>query len=210
MSATPTSGQRSFGLLRQFIRPRPPGERCELCSLGLPPEHEHLLELANRQLLCSCLACAILFSGQQSARYRRVPQVLQALPAFRLSEEQWESLRIPINMAFFCHSSSAGRVVALYPSPGGVIESLLTLEAWEQIVSENPVLRKLEPDVEALLVNRINEARDFYHVSIDHCYKLVGLIRSHWRGLSGGSRTRAIACAERQGRTVFARTGRCW
>jgi hypothetical protein len=23
-------------------------------------------------------------------------------------------------------------------------------------------------------------------VSIDHCYKLVGLLRTHWRGLSGG------------------------
>jgi len=45
----------------------------------------------------------------------------------------------------------------------------------------------LEPDVEALLVNRVNGARDFYRVSIDECYKLVGLIRLNWRGLSGGT-----------------------
>ena len=44
----------------------------------------------------------------------------------------------------------------------------------------------LEPDVEALLVNRIGEARECYRVGIDECYKLVGLIRTHWRGLSGG------------------------
>jgi hypothetical protein len=46
-------------------------------------------------------------------------------------------------------------------------------------------------DVEALLVNRVGRARGFsndeyYIVPIDECYKLVGLIRAHWRGLSGG------------------------
>jgi Family of unknown function (DUF5947) len=187
MSSIPTLGQGAFGALRQFVRKRPPGERCELCSLGLPTEHEHLLELANRQLVCSCQACAILFSGNQSARYRRVPYLVQALPGFRLGDEQWDSLSIPIDMAFFCHASAAGRVMALYPSPGGVIESSLTLESWAVIVADNPVLAKLAPDVEALLVNRIKEAREFYLVSIDQCYKLVGLIRSHWRGLSGGT-----------------------
>jgi hypothetical protein len=36
-------------------------------------------------------------------------------------------------------------------------------------------------------VNRIGETRDYYRVGIDQCYRLVGLIRSHWRGLSGGA-----------------------
>jgi hypothetical protein len=40
--------------------------------------------------------------------------------------------------------------------------------------------------VEALLVNRVRDARDSFIVPIDECYKLVGLIRVHWRGLSGG------------------------
>jgi hypothetical protein len=43
------------------------------------------------------------------------------------------------------------------------------------------------PDVEALLVNRVGAARDYFIVPIDECYKLVGLIRLHWRGLSGGA-----------------------
>ena len=56
----------------------------------------------------------------------------------------------------------------------------------------NPVLSELEPDVEALLVNRVGAARgsapaEYYMVPIDDCYKLVGLIRIHWRGLSGGT-----------------------
>lgn len=93
---------------------------------------------------------------------------------------------IPINMAFFFHNTPAGKIVALYPSPAGATESLLALESWDDIVHDNPILKKMEPDVEALLVNRVSGARDYYLAPIDECYKLVGLIRAHWRGLSGG------------------------
>jgi hypothetical protein len=44
----------------------------------------------------------------------------------------------------------------------------------------------MERDVEALLVNRVRGAREHFLVPIDECYSLVGLIRMHWRGLSGG------------------------
>jgi hypothetical protein len=109
------------------------------------------------------------------------------LSDFRLTDPQWEELHLPINLAFFFHSTRAGRVVAVYPSPAGGTESLLTLEAWQQLEEANPVLCELEPDVEALLVNRLGSAREHYRVPIDACYRLVGLIRSGWRGLSGGS-----------------------
>ena len=59
------------------------------------------------------------------------------------------------------------------------------------VMGEDEV-REMEADVEALLVNRIGHSRGFtgpeyYIVPIDECYKLVGLIRVHWRGLSGGT-----------------------
>jgi hypothetical protein len=47
-------------------------------------------------------------------------------------------------------------------------------------------LEAIEPDVEALLVNRVVPARDYYIAPIDHCFELVGLIRAHWKGFSGG------------------------
>ena len=47
--------------------------------------------------------------------------------------------------------------------------------------------RELEPDVEALLVNRARGARGQWLVPLDECYGLVGVIRTHWRGLTGGS-----------------------
>ncbi|MGH9898511.1 MAG: DUF5947 family protein, partial [Pyrinomonadaceae bacterium] len=52
---------------------------------------------------------------------------------------------------------------------------------------DNPILKKMEPDVEALLINRVGSTREYYLVPIDECYKLVGLIRKAWRGLSGGT-----------------------
>ena len=78
-------------------------------------------------------------------------------------------------------------MLALYPSAAGPTESLLTLDSWEQIVAANPVLNEMEADVEALLVNRVGPIRDYFIAPIDECYKLVGLIRMHWRGLSGGT-----------------------
>jgi hypothetical protein len=116
----------------------------------------------------------------------------QFLANFQLTDGQWENLLIPINMAFFFLSSVEGKVVALYPSPAGAVESLLPLDAWNEIVQENPILSQLQPDIEALLVNRVGQARElssaeFYIAPIDACYKLVGLIRANWKGLSGGS-----------------------
>lgn len=185
-SALPTN-PHPLSVLRQFVRQRPPAERCELCGIGLAAEHSHLVEPASRQLVCSCDACSILFSGQQSARYRRVPKDIECLQDFRLTDAQWEDLRLPINLAFFMTSTPTGRVLAFYPSPAGATESLLELEAWQALVVENPILGRLEPDVEMLLVNRINKDHEYYRAPIDECYKLVGLIRANWRGLSGGS-----------------------
>jgi hypothetical protein len=78
------------------------------------------------------------------------------------------------------------RVTALYPSPAGPVESQLTFEVWEDIARENPELRAMEPDVEGLLVYRVGTAREHYIIPVDECFKLVGIIRLHWKGFSGG------------------------
>ena len=49
----------------------------------------------------------------------------------------------------------------------------------------------MEAEVEALLVNRLGAGRGFpmnqyFLLPVDQCFKLVGLVRMHWRGLSGG------------------------
>lgn len=182
-----TTAARLSGL-RGLIRERAPAERCELCSAELAPHpnHEHLFEPTSRQIHCSCTPCAILFPADADKRYRRVPRRLLYLEDFAMDDMQWESLSIPVNMAFLHTSTSAGGVRAFYPSPAGATESMLSLEGWDQLVADNPVLGALEPDVEALLINRTSGARDHFIAPIDRCFELVGLIRISWRGLSGG------------------------
>jgi Family of unknown function (DUF5947) len=163
-------------------------ERCELCGEPIPTDHRHLLDLKQGELMCACQACKILFDRRQAGdgHYRLVPDRRLRLEDFRLDDARWDSLRIPVEMAFFFKSTPHERMVALYPSPAGPTESLLELEAWEEIERENPVLGTLEPDVEALLVNRARGAREYFLVPIEDPYRLVALIRTHWRGLSGG------------------------
>ena len=181
-------GRTGFGALRQFVRkPSPRPEVCELCATRLASEHPHLLELETCRILCACEACAILFGDSARQRLRRIPRDVRRLPDFVMDDQEWDSLLVPIKLAFFVHSSKAGRVVARYPSPGGAMESSLDLDYWNVISERNPSLREFVPDVEALLVNRISDPRQYYRVPIDRCYRLVGIIRKHWRGLSGGS-----------------------
>jgi len=188
-------GGSAVATLRRFASPRARDaaaaitaaqERCELCSVGLPPEHRHLLETGKRRIVCACDACALRFSDVVDGRFQLIPRDTLSLPGFQLSDGDWEALSLPIDLAFFFQHGLGGRVVALYPSPAGATESALPLEAWTSLVAANPPLAELQPDVEALLVNRAGDRRVYYIVPIDLCFELVGLIRLHWRGLHGG------------------------
>ena len=48
------------------------------------------------------------------------------------------------------------------------------------------LLERLEPDAEALIVNRLEDPPQFVIAPIDQCYALVGLIKVRWEGISGG------------------------
>jgi len=179
------------GAVRSFLKtPAAALERCEICSDTLGPDHPHLIEPQSRRLLCACQGCALLFTSREAKRYRRVLDKVMQLSDFKLSDAQWDAFLIPISMAFFVRSSTQQRVLAMYPGPTGTIESRLELDAWKELEAANPDLAELEEDTEALLINRVNGARDYYRVSIDRCYQLGGLIRRRWKGLSGGDGVR--------------------
>ena len=169
--------------LRRFVPVRAGKEKCDACGVSIASEHIHQFDPETRLIHCACDSCAALYRGT----YKRIPSTVTALPDFNLSDAQWDDLLIPISLAFFTYSSAAGRVVALYPGPAGASESLLRLDAWVEIAAENPELQGLEPDVQALLVNRVGATREYFIVPIDECYKLVGIIRTRWSGLSGGA-----------------------
>ncbi len=176
-----------FAALRRYAQRRTEVELCEFCSLQLAPGHRHVLETTARKVFCACDACALRFENV-IGRYKLIPRDSWRLPGFQLTDAQWDSFSIPIQLAFFFHSTAAGKVIAMYPSPAGATESLLPLADWGPIVAQNPRLASMQPDVEALLANRLNDAREYYLAPIDVCFELVGLIRLHWRGFSGGDK----------------------
>jgi hypothetical protein len=198
LAAEAAPESRSVQALKAFARPAI-RERCELCALELGAEHPHLISDDARMLRCACVACSLLFdSGDAPAavqvpsasaavqRWRRVAPSGERLRAFQLQDGQWESLRIPIGLAYFTPDAE-GRVRAFYPSPAGATESLLPLDAWGSLLEANPGFEPLQPLTEALLVNRMNGERAVYRVSIDHCFALVGTVRARWRGFTGGA-----------------------
>jgi uncharacterized protein DUF5947 len=179
--------------LRRIAREREPANsvRCDLCSAGINDPHQHLIEPEQRRLACVCDACAILFGNQGETKYRRVPRSAYFLRDFQLDDDQWRSLQIPIRVAFIFRDSVAQKFIALYPSPAGPTESWLDAAVWAEIAALNPALQQMEPDVEALLINRLGRPdgiNEYYIAPIDECFRLTGLLRAHWRGLSGGAK----------------------
>lgn len=172
--------------LKRFTRSRPKLERCELCSAGLDSFHPHLLDRQSRQVVCACDACAILFSDQQDGKFARVPRRVRQLHDFAFTDLEWEQMMLPINLAFFLRNAEGG-VTVMYPSPAGAIESQMGVTNWEELVRGQAVLTTMEPEVEALIVNRISTPAVCVVAPIDECYRLVGVIRTKWRGLSGGT-----------------------
>lgn len=225
LSNFPRPAASSLNALRQFARKRSAAESCDLCGNELALEHDHLVQPATRKLVCACGACAILFENQDGGQYKRVPQRVQLLKNFQMTDHEWAILQIPIELAFFFHSTAQERIVALYPSPAGAMESQISAEAWAGVVKRNPLLVEMPGDVMALLACRVRlpgasklavlappptrspqqdreadialdsgesqsaaveAGAEYYLAPIDQCYRLVGLMRTHWRGFSGG------------------------
>jgi hypothetical protein len=177
--------------------PEPAGERCEMCSETIADEHQHVVDVTGRQLMCVCRACYLLFTDSQAElRYRAVPDRYLAFGDFALDRRAWEALQIPVGVAFFFTNSALERTVAFYPGPAGACESELDLNAWKAISGADSRVGLLADDVEALLV-RVPEDDELgqpetYLVPIDACYEFVGRLRMLWRGFDGGQEARAF------------------
>jgi hypothetical protein len=163
----------------------PDVESCDLCGVTIPEDHRHLLHLVERRIVCSCEACWAMRAGEGD--YRPVGNRTVWLPELDIPDDLWAGFQIPIGLAFFMESTVTACVVAMYPSPAGATESELHFESWNQMLSLNPVLADLEPDIEGLIVNRLVDPAVYAIAPIDRCYALTGAIKATWEGISGGS-----------------------
>ncbi|MGH3494562.1 MAG: DUF5947 family protein [Sciscionella sp.] len=183
--------------LRRFLAPpqaenageQPTIHSCEMCGVPSGAEHGHVVDLTSRGILCTCRPCYLLFTRKTSGggRYRAIPDRHRYTADFHLDTATWETMGIPVRMAFFFRNSQADSTVAFYPSPAGATECLLPLDQWQDVVAANPEFTDVEEDVEALLINREDDRFECFLVPVDACYQLVGIVKMNWRGFDGGT-----------------------
>jgi hypothetical protein len=179
--------------IRATKAPQPAGERCEMCSEDIADEHQHVVNVEGRQLMCVCRGCYLLFTdGGAQLRYRSVPDRYLHFPDLALGRREWEALQIPVGLAFFFRNSTLDKNVGFYPGPAGATESELDLQAWSLITTADPRMAMMTDDVEALLIRVPDdeEPPECFLVPIDACYEFVGRLRMLWRGFDGGQQVR--------------------
>ena len=183
-----TTGALQRVVQRASARRRDAEEHCDLCGVPITSYHRHLLDTdapaGDSRVMCACQGCSLLFVKDAASRghYRLVPQ-----RRVRLDPVSTQALGVPVGLAFFVPRDD-GAVLAHYPSPAGATQWEVDPQAWRDVVAACPTLSTLAPEVEALLVDTARDRRDYWLVPIDDCFRLVAVVRSEWRGLSGGSR----------------------
>lgn len=178
-----TTGALERAIRRARERRSEAYEHCDICGQLIDDRHRHLLDTEHGQVMCSCQACSLLFnrSAASQGHYRLVPD-----RRLRLPPVSTKRLGVPVGLAYFVRRDD-GVVTAHYPSPAGATEWEVDAEAWQEVVAGCPPAGQLAAEVEALLVNTARGRQQHWIVPIDDCFRLVGIVRMHWRGLSGGS-----------------------
>ncbi|SDM81951.1 DUF5947 family protein [Allokutzneria albata] len=188
-------------------------EQCEICGTPVASRHGHVVDTRRRGLMCSCRACFLLFTQDavRGARYRAVPERYLSDPRRPVTDIEWKGLGIPVGSAFLLRGDTG--VTAFYPSPAGAAERLLDLDYWTELAAGHPLLRMVEPDVEAILFRSTESGVDCFLVPVDVCYRLVGTVRLFWTGLDGGPQVREhidelFAEISAKARSLIAEAGR--
>src|SRR5580704_5921587 len=113
-----TRDRAPFAALRRIAREsttraekRRAEEHCDLCGESIGPEHRHLLDLVTRAALCACRACTFLFDKPTAGAGARllIPTRCLWLTDFDMTDAEWASLQVPVNVAYFCHIAAAKR-----------------------------------------------------------------------------------------------------
>ena len=68
-----------------------------MCAEPIGEEHQHVVDLESRGLMCTCRACYLLFTARATPqlRYRAVPDRYLSFPDLAFGAGQWDELRDP-------------------------------------------------------------------------------------------------------------------
>ena len=124
-----------------------------MCSEPIADEHQHVVNVEGRQLMCVCRGCYLLFTDTDAKlRFRAVPDRYLVFPGFRAGPPALGGPADTGRVGVLFPNSSLDRTVAFYPGPAGATESELDLAAWNDIRAADPRVDMLADDTEAVLV----------------------------------------------------------
>ena len=179
--------------LKQFLTQRAMAsqeESCRFCNAAIDTPHVHVINIVTHTLINVCRSCYLLFSleGAAQGKYKAVPQRRVYIPALAMTQAHWEGLQIPVGIAFFLRNTSRSCITGHYPGPEGTTVSLVRWETWDALEEANPILEKLVPDVETLMIYHppAHSCSEGGIVPIDVSNELMKCLKQQWRGLDGG------------------------
>ena len=87
-----------------------------MCAAPITDEHQHVVNLESRALMCTCRGCYLLFTAERrrcaTAPY---PTATCRFPDFSFGPGDWDDLQIPVGLVFLFKNSVQDRTVAFYP-----------------------------------------------------------------------------------------------
>ena len=107
----------------------------------------------------------------------------------RLGNDDFDMLGVPVRLVFLGPSRVHDCTFAVYPNAAGATEARLPFDSWNTLVDSHPSLARIEPDVEGLFVSALGTESDSYHLSVDVCHRIIGVLRSR---PSGGAVRREV------------------
>lgn len=173
---------RGISAIRRFLSGGARAERCDFCNAAIGGFHPHLFEPRDRRLSCACPACATLFPSSADTKYRRVASRAERLEGVDLTEDDWQSLGIPVGLSYVTRSLVHDAVFAVHPNRGGATETRVSVAAWGGLVSKHPKLGRVAPELEGVLLSSIGRASFAAVLSVDLFHAFVGQLRerSDW------------------------------
>ena len=141
-------------------------------------------------MLAEGAICCSPPTEQADRTFARFLTATSRSPTSSFLPSQWDSLQIPVSIAFFFLNSSLGRLAAFYPGTCG--RHRVRAAPGHLGRGDRSESRPLYPRSGCRSVPRAEPSRnrsgaECFLVPIDTCYELVGQLRRLWRGFDGGS-----------------------
>ena len=180
-----------FEVLRRFAKARAPVERCDLCGLEIGPDHDHLIDPAERRLVCACGACAVLFSAQAGTKFKRVPQ--DVTRTRRADDQRLRSGRRSGCRSIWRSSTTARRRDGWWPATP--VRRARRSPCWSSrpgrkssaSIPSSPACSPTSRRCWSTACAAARTRTACFLVPIDQCFRLVGIIRMQWKGFTGGT-----------------------